>query len=82
MAGGEEAVVAWVAKAGGDGGSEDGEEGGRVIVAVGDVLDVASIVVSPGANGNAPHPVTYEVSPTTPSWRSTAPMRRSGAGRS
>jgi hypothetical protein len=81
-AGGKEAVVAWVAKAGGDGGGEDGEEGGRVVVAVGDVKDVASIVVSLGANSNTPHPATYKVGPTTPSWRSTVPTRRSGAGRS
>ena len=75
-------MVAWVAKAGGDGGGEDGEEGGRVVVAVRDVKDVASIVVSLGANGNTPHPATYKVGPTTPSWRSTVPTRRSGAGRS
>jgi hypothetical protein len=71
-------VVAWVMKAGGDGGGEDDKEGGRVVVAV----DVTSIVVSPGANGNAPHLVTYEAGPTTPSWRSTVPTRRTGAGRS
>ena len=51
--GGKEAVVTWVAKAGGDGVSEDGEEGGRVVVAINYVLDVTSIVVYPGANGNA-----------------------------
>ena len=31
----------------------DGEEGGRVIVAVGDVIGVTSIVFYPGTNGNA-----------------------------
>ena len=53
MRGGKEAVVTWVAKAGGDGSGKDGEEGGQVVVAGSDVLDVASIVVYPGANGNA-----------------------------
>ena len=56
--GGKEAVVTWVTKAGGDGISEDGEEGGQVVVAVNYVLDVTSIVVSqaPMATPSAPHP--------------------------
>jgi hypothetical protein len=42
-----------VANAGGDDGGEDCEEKGQVGVAVGDVLDVVSIFVYTGANGNA-----------------------------
>jgi hypothetical protein len=51
--GGKEVVVTWVSKAGGDGGGKDGKVEGRVVVAVGDVLKVASIVVYPGANSKA-----------------------------